>query len=300
MADTRSSIATSSSDLLFAEDSPNFEIPIYPAGDGAELHFKNDPNDPDQRDTLAQRKGRVKIGCEHKDIVHGFFSDEVDDLYTLIVVKFRFDPNGIAARIKEAHAVLKFAGTEIGKPDPEVVTMYPDDSYFVEPTKQHEQVVRGAEAIAGAGAAGAQGSATLKLEKTIDRELTDYARVIGSSEATRGFGKKNAIAWDFFENPTAKTGIVTSLQGAVLLKRKNMERFKATLSLEVVADTFSRVTSVFKKDEKDDDIFYNPSRAPTNNMRTYDVENLGKWKSELKSLSDVTFRTVLKDSVKEL
>lgn len=299
MTDTRSNTAINSSDLPFAEDSPNFEIPIYPAGDAAGFHFKNDPNDPDQRDTLVQRKGRVNIGCEHKDIVHGYFSHTLDDLYTLIVVKFRFDPNGIAARIKEAHAVLKFAGMEIGKPDPEVVAMYPDDSYFVEATKQHEQVVRGAEANAGFGAAGAQAGATLKLEKTIDRETTDYARVIGSSEATRGFGKKNAISWDFFENPTAKTGIVTSLQGAVLLRRKNMERFKATISLEVIADTFSRVTSVFKK-EQDDDIFYDPRKASTSNLGRYDVDNLGKWKSELKSLSDVTFRTVLKNAVKEL
>ena len=171
MADTLSSIATNSSHLTFAEDSPNFEIPLYPSGDGAEFHFKNDPNDPDQRDTVTLQKGRVNIRCEHKDIIHGFFSDEVDDLHTLVVFKFRFDPNGIAARIKEAHAVLKFSGMEIGKPDPEVVAMYPDDSYCVGATKQHEQVVGGADANIGASAAGAQVGATLKLEKTIDRGL---------------------------------------------------------------------------------------------------------------------------------
>ena len=36
-----SNTSTGSSDLPFAEDSPSFEIPIYPAGDAAGFHFKS-------------------------------------------------------------------------------------------------------------------------------------------------------------------------------------------------------------------------------------------------------------------
>ncbi|KAL9121476.1 MAG: hypothetical protein Q9187_001967 [Circinaria calcarea] len=298
MAGSQSKSVTDMNDFQFAETSPIVEFPIYPVGDAGGFHFQNDPDDPYQRGTIIQRKGRVNIGCDHKDIVHGYLSEDDDaDLCTLIIVQFRFDPNSIATRIKEAHAVFKFAAMEMGKPDPEVIAMYPEGSFFVEATTQHEQVVKGAEANFGGGAAGAQVGGSLKLEKIVDRERMDFTRVRGSIDVLRGYGKKNAVSWDLFENPTAQTGIVTSLQGAIMLKRRSMDPFKASISLQATADTISRISAVFKKDEKDDDIWYDPKKSSTNKLHKYDVENLGTL--DLKSLSDVTFRTVLKNAVRE-
>jgi len=284
----------------FAEDLSDLEIPIFPTGADAGLHFHNDPNDPYQRDTIVQRKGRVNIGCKHKDIAHGYFSEEIDDLCTLIVVQFRFESNGIAARIKEAHAVFTFAAMEMDKTDPEVMSMYPDGSFFIQPTVQHEQVLKGAEANVGGGAAGAQVGGILKMESTVERETIDYTRVRGSIDVLRasGFGKPNAVSWDLFENATAKTGVVTYFQGAILLKRKNMDPFKASISVKATADTTSRISTLFKKDEKDDDVWYDPRKPSTNRLHKYDADNLGA--VDLRSLSDVTFRTVLKDALKEL
>jgi len=283
--------------LQFAEDFPELEIPIYPEGEEAAFHTFNDPEDPEERPVITQRPGRVNIRCEHKAIVHGYLSEDVDDLYSLIVLRFRFDPNGIAARIKEARATFKFATSVIGKPDPEVVDMYPNGSFFVEPTQQHEQTVHGAGLNIGGGAAGVQVAGDLKREKTVDRDTVSFTRVIGAIELLRDFGKDNAVSWKMFENPRDKTGIVSSLQCAILLKRATMDPFKATITIEVTADTISRIGAAFKKDQKDDDVLYNPNRAPVDRLRQYDINNLGA--VDLKSVSDVTFRTLLKNAVKD-
>ena len=119
---------------MFAEDLSAREISVYPEGDPAAFHVQNDPDQPFQRDNIIERKGRVDIRCEHKDIMHGFYSDDNDDLCSLIVLKFQFCPNGVARRIKEAHVVVKFAAIQNGKPDPEVIAMYPDGNFCVQPT----------------------------------------------------------------------------------------------------------------------------------------------------------------------
>lgn len=297
MAGNQNEYSNDGREIKFAEDFPVVDIPIYPAGDGAALHMENDPDDPYQRDAIIQRKGRVNIRCDHKDIAHGYFSDEEDDLYSLIVVKFRFDPNGIAARIKEAHATIQFASMKRGK-DPEVVAMYPEGSFFVEPTTQHEQVVDGVGANIGGSASGVEVGGELKHEKTIDRERVDFTKVQGSIEVlNRSFGRSNAVSWNFQENPTATTGVVSSLQGAILLKRANMDAFKATITLDATVDTVSKIRTLFKRDPKVDDVWYDPNKDPTNRLRKYDTDNLGA--VDLKSLADVTFRTLLKDAVKE-
>ncbi|CAO2650410.1 Nn.00g017020.m01.CDS01 [Neocucurbitaria sp. VM-36] len=285
-------------ELKFAEDFPGLEIPIYPVGDEAAFHTLNDPNDPYERDVLTQRFGRVNIRCEHKDIAHGYFSKDEDDLCSLIVVKFRFDPNGIAARLKEAHATIKFASSVPGQSDPQVISMYPDGSFVVAPTQQHEQTVKGGGLNVGGGAAGVQVGGDLRLEKTIDHDVVSYARVIGAIELHGDFGKDNAVSWKFFENPNdpLKTGIVSSLQAAILLKRTTMDVFRATIKIKVTADTVGRIGALFKKDSKDDDVFYNPRKVPTNRICKYDVDSLGA--VDLKSLSEVTFRTLLRNAVK--
>lgn len=132
--------------------------------------------------------------------------------------------------------------------------------------------------------------------------LTDYdtvhiTRGRGSISLLRSFGRDNAVSWDLLENPTTKTGVVTSLQGAILSKRRTMDPLKATITLSARLDTFTTINTLFKKDPKDDDVWYDPKEAPTNSLNQYDIDNLGTL--DLKSLSDVTFHTLLMDTVKE-
>ena len=280
-----------------AEDIPVFGIPIYPVGDEASFHTKNDPNDPYQRNVIVQRKGRVDIRCEHRDIVHGFRSETINDLYSFIVMKIRFDPNHFAARIKEAKVTFKFAAID-GETDPEVVAISPDGSYNVEPTMQHEQTVDTAGVNISGGTAGVQAGGQLTHQRTIDQDVVSYTRIIGSVELLRDHGNSNAATWKLYENAMSKSGIVSSLQGVILVKRKTMKVFKASIGIEVKTDTVSKLGRLFRKDPKDDDILYDPNRKPTNNLLKYDEGKLGE--VDLKSLSDVTSWTLMGDTVKKV
>ncbi|KAK3983957.1 hypothetical protein QBC44DRAFT_253953 [Cladorrhinum sp. PSN332] len=274
--------------VIYAEDlSPN-DYSLFPEGDNAKFHTQNDPNNIFQRTTIIERKGRIHVRCEHKDIAHGYYSTDDDQLCTLLVVQFRFDPNGVARRIKEAHIKMTFSALERGAVDPEVIAMYPEGSFSVEPTTQHETCVNGGGVSIGGGIAGIEASAELQLQRTIERDTSDATRIRASMDIHgRNWGGKNGVSWDLWENGTAKTGVVTSMQAAILLKRRDMRQFKSTVTIKVAADTLTTMESIFKTNPRDDDVFYNPDRQPpsTDRLQKYDVENLGL--EDLKSLSTV-------------
>ncbi|KAK0720172.1 hypothetical protein B0H67DRAFT_468483, partial [Lasiosphaeris hirsuta] len=222
---------------------------------------QNDPNNPYQRDNIIERKGRVDIRCEHKAIVHGFYSDDVDDLCTLIVLGFRFDPNSVARRIKEAHVVVKFAAMDKNTPDPEVLDMYPNGQFSFAPSTHQETLVRGGGVSVGGIAAGVPVGGELKLEHTIERDISDAAGVRGSIDLRgRNWGAKNSVSWTLWENKSAKTGVLPSMPAAILLKRRDMRQFKATFTIKIAADSKTTLGSAFKTDPKDDDVWYDPER----------------------------------------
>lgn len=76
-----------------------------------------------------------------------------------------------------------------------------------------------------------------------------------------------------------------------------MDPFEAIITLSARLDTFATINTLFKKDPKDDDVWYDPKEATTNSLNQYDIDNLGTL--NLKSLSCVTFHTLLMDTVKE-
>jgi len=271
------------------------DLPIFEEATESAFHTRNDPHQPFERENVIERKGRVDVRCEMKDIAHGYYSNDNDAPCSLLVLEFRFAPNGIAHRIKEAHVVVKFAAMQKGQADPEVSAMYPEGDFCLEATHQREERVRGAGLNVGGGF-GLQAGGDVRLEKTTERLATDTTRVRASIDLRgRNWGPKNSASFTFLENKTAKTGVVSSLQAAILLKRRTMDQFKATVTMNVSADTLSNVEAKFKS-PKDDDIWFDPERKPTNRLRAYDVDNLGA--VELKSLAHVTHRTFLADTVK--
>lgn len=282
-----------------AEDLVPFGISLYPEGDASGLHMLNDPMDPFQRDTIIERNRRVDVRCEHKDIVHGNWSAEGDELCTLIVLEFQFAPGGTARRIKEAHVEMEFATLNASPRSLEVQDMYPKGVFHVEPTTQEETLIHGGSANVGGGALGLQIGAELKAEHTVRRESSDTTLVKGSiNHKGRHWGPKNSVSWTLLENSTAKTGVVSHIQAAVRLRRQHMEHFKAMVTIRIKADVMTNIGSYFRTD-KDDEVFYNPERQPpsTDRLEKYDVNNLGAF--DLKSASGVTFKTVLRGTTKE-
>jgi hypothetical protein len=282
----------------FAEDLIPLQIPVYLEGEESSFHTQNDPSQPFQRDVLVERRGPVDIRCEHKDIIHGFFSDAIEEPCSLIVLEFRFSTNRIARRIKEAHVVIQFSAMEKGKNDPEVVSIYPNGSFSVEPTKQHEILVSGGGLNVG-GSFGAEIGGELKLEKTTERDTWGATRVRGYIDLRgRNWGARNSASWTFLENEIAKTGVVTSMQAAILVRRRDMDHFRSSVAIKVSADARTQFGSVFKSTPKDDEVWFDPARKPTNRLKTYDSDNLGTF--DLKSVFDVTYQTVMKGATKEV
>ena len=291
---------TNPDECVFAEDLAPTQLSVYPEGQPAAFHTQNDPRQPYQRDNIIERKGRVDVRCEHKDIIHGYFSNESGEPCSLIVLEFRFSPNGVARRIREARVFIKFAALspQRGEPDPEVAAIYPDGTFRVEPTQQHETVAQGGGIRLTGGVTGAEIGGELKTEKTSERDVSGATTVKGSIDLRgRNWGEKNSASWTLLENATAKTGVVTSMQAANLLKRGDLEHFKATITIKITADVWTEVGSVFRTDPKDDDVWYDPHREPTNRLQKYNSDELGMF--NLKSVCDVTYQTILKDTTKE-
>ena len=284
---------------LYAEDLLPLEVPVYPAGDPAAFHTQNDPRQPFQRSNIVERKGPVDVRCEHKDIVHGYLSEDSNDLCSMIVLRLRFSPSSTGRRIKQAQVTLTFAAQQRGSEDPEVTAICPDGSFAVEPTQQHETLTRSGGLNIGGNALGAQIGGDLKLEKVTERNTSDAASVRGSIDLVgRSWGPKNSVSWTFLENPTTRSGVITCMQGAILLRRDSMETFTARVQVRIVADTLTRMESVFHSDPEDDDIWYDPKRKPTNKLQKYDEDRIGCF--DLRSVCEVIAKTTWKNASKDV
>jgi len=304
MASSHFDVMADEDNQLSAEDLPSFDVGIFPQGDpGADFRTQNSPDmdmlDPEQRDNIIERRGRVDIGCECKGVVHGRQKDGGGAYYSLVVLEFRFDPNGLARRIKEAHVVVKFAAKAKGNPraDPEVLAIAPDGFFCVAPTTQKETSTKEGGGTAGGEAGGLKAELNFKLEKTIEAETWDATTVKGRVELReRNWGPKNTASWGFFENKSRKNGVVSSMTAAILVKRKDMSPFRASVTLDATADTWTQIESIFSSVPRDDDVYFNPKKAPKGDFK-YDVDNLGSFL--LESVSHVNFRTFLLNVVKQ-
>ncbi|KAL6923014.1 hypothetical protein ACHAPO_006498 [Fusarium lateritium] len=286
-----------------SEDFKPLVISTYLEGDKSDVHTQNDPNQPFERENIIERRHKVDVRCQHKDIVHGYYSDDDDfaDPCSLLVFEFEFSPNAIARRIKSATVTITFSAKEKGNPDPVVKAIFPRGTFCVEPTQQTETLTRSAGINLGGGIMGTQVGGELKAETSVQRETYSAAKVKGSIDLQgRSWGDKNSVSWMLWEDPVAKAGVVTRMQAPVLLKRQDMSHFKAVVSIEIKADTMTQIGSVFKTNPKDDPVYYNPDGKATwkDHLLEYDLDNLGR--QDLQPLSDVTLMTVLKGAVKEM
>ena len=281
----------------YAEDCPELEVELYPSGSESSFHTQNDPNQPFEREDVIQRKGRVYISCEIKDVAHGYFSEDSEDLCSLIVIECRFEPNGIARRIKQADVNIRFSSMKMGRPDPEVFALQPEGGFSLEPTRQEEEISTSGALKVGSNGGGVQLGVELERAKAVKRDTFDVARLSGKRDRKgRNWGPKNAAAWTLLENPTAKSGVASNLRGAILVKRSDMEHFKATVTIEAKTDLVTSLESLFKSTPKDDDVWFDPTRLPTARLQEYDTQNLGA--VDLRLLSRVTSKTFLLNTVK--
>ncbi len=286
------------------DDLPSFDVGLSPGGDaGSSFRTQNDPSAPLQRSNYVERKGAVDIRCSCLDVVHGLFSVESGLFATLIVLQFRFDPRKRARRFESVDISLLFGGMKPGDGGPEVYAIAPAEKLTLVPTTQHEEVKRNTSLQLGGAApiGGLTATGTVGWEKTVSRDTSDQTTVTGSIDLIgRNWGKSNCASWTLLENKTAKTGVPTSMRTAVLLKRKDESPFQCVVKIDASVDLKSSLERVFGgkgREPKDDPVYFDPEMEPTNNLRKYDVTELGVF--DLESVCDVTVSTVLGGVIKD-
>jgi hypothetical protein len=297
-------LSEDSAEDLSAANLPTFDIGLSPTGDaGSSFRTENDPSAPLQRSNYIERKGAVDIRCSCLDVIHGLFSAESGVFATLIVLQFRFDPRKRARRFESVDISLEFRGIKPGEGGPEVYAITPVGMLSLVPTTQHEEVKRNASLQLGGAApvGGITATGTVGWEKSVSRDTSDQTTVTGSIDLKgRNWGKSNCASWTLLENKTAKTGVPSSMRTTVLLKRKDESPFQCVVKIDANVDFKTSLERVFGgkgREPKDDPVLFDPELEPTNNLRKYDIEELGAF--DLESLCDVTFATTLKGVMKE-
>ncbi|KAF5676118.1 intracellular serine protease [Fusarium heterosporum] len=277
------------------DDVELFDVGMFEEGQGG-FHIKNNPKDPYQRSQVIQRTGHgVDIRCTMIDAIHGAMSADSDYWSTLLVFKFRFDPQKRARRISRATIELIFGATAIENEIPEVEAISFDGHYSFLPSKQSETFTTGAEGGVGASF-GAQANTSIKYEKTVARETSHATTISGAMEVLDNVEPNRVAKWTLLENQSLKTGVPSSIQVAVRVKRKDDEVFTCFPSLKCTADKWTEMRDFFGKVPVDDPVLLKPQTKATNKLRVYDAEELGS--IDLQELSDVTFTKMIMDTVK--
>lgn len=266
------------------DEGTTFKIELSPYDEGDEdstYRTQNDPSRPQQRSNIVERQGAVDVRCVAADVVHGTLAP-YGEAATLLVFDFQFDPRKRARRIIEAHMSFTFA-SEDAAPDPVVLNVAPKGRMVVVPTQQTESTTRRALGLSLGLNAGVQ------WEKSVSRETHDATTVIGSIDLVgRNYGTSNGVSWALLENRSVATGVPAFVRTAILLQRPDPDAaFHATVTIRAQANLRSSIGKLFGRIPRDDPILYNPSLPPTNKLRKYDADNLGKL--DLNDISAVAF-----------
>jgi len=281
-------------DALDKDAGQSFDVGLFQEGDRESgFHTKNDSADPFQRSNITQRKGAVDVKCSLIDVVHGKWgSDEAGKKATLVVLLFRFDPRRRSRRIASAHLQFRFYDQQNrSRLNPEVVDISFNESLSLVPTKRTESVKTGTEGGAGAGVLGAELSAKISWEKTIEQEMTDATHVVGSVDRLGATsGPDNSASWTLTENESQKSGIPAAMRVGILLKRQTDDDFACTVKIETEVDFKTQVEQLFGKREADDPILFRTDLKPTNKLQDYDTEDLGSF--DVTTVEDVVFTKI--------
>ncbi|KAK7738316.1 hypothetical protein SLS53_006124 [Cytospora paraplurivora] len=253
----------------------SFNLDLFPSGgEGSGFHIKNDPTNPYQRQEVIQRTGSVDIRCTVVDIVHGVMAPDSDYWATLLVLKFRFDPQKRSRRIAEATLKLEFGVTNPDNEMPEVEAISFDGNYSLLPSTRSESFTSGIEGTLGISQI-ANASTTAKWEKTVTREMADKTTVSGGKLVVDNIPPNRVAKWTLLENMSLKSGLPASIQVAVRIRRGDEEIFSCMPSIKCKADKWTSMETLFSRIPEDDPLLLKPDSKPTNRLMVYDTENLG-------------------------
>ncbi|WYZ45671.1 hypothetical protein EsH8_VIII_000987 [Colletotrichum jinshuiense] len=261
----------------------SLDVPLgeYVVGEDSTFRTENvSTEDWERRNIIERTQGNIHTYVELTDVTHGTYDDDSGDEATLLVFRFRFDPQKNSRRVTRARVNIEFLAVGKNGSAPIVEAIAPEGRCAVATTIDHESITKGGELNVGvAGVPFLEAGGAAKLEKTISRDVQDATTVTGSINLGRGInsGESTVAAWNLHENKRRETGVPDMVKVAVLLRREDNEPFNATVTLEAHVDFVSGLEQMFAKIPLDDPILFNPkmmAKKPRRG-RSHGTQNLG-------------------------
>ncbi|KAF4961921.1 hypothetical protein FSARC_9962 [Fusarium sarcochroum] len=234
-------------------------------------------SDWERHNVIERTRGQIHTRVELLEVTHGTFDEDGDEA-TLMVFRFRFDPQKNSRRVIRARVDVIFRG-EDGNSEPIVEAIAPEQRWSVVPTTDLESITKGGELNLGAsGVPFLQAGGSAKFEKTITQDISDAITVSGARRLRKGrnWGQAGVAAWNILENERRESGVPDSVTVAVLLRREDSEPFNAIVELEAKVDWHTGLENKFLRVPLDDPILFNPqlTKKKPKKGRSYGVGNL--------------------------
>ncbi|KKP06333.1 hypothetical protein THAR02_01578 [Trichoderma harzianum] len=268
------------------------ETPLHDIITGEDDTFRTENasvNDWERRNVIERTRGNIHVRVDLMEVIHGTYDDNGDEA-TLMVFRFRFDPQKHSRRIIRARINIEFFANNKHDTAPTVDGIAPEERWSVVPTVDSESITRGGELNLGAsGVPFLEAGGALKFEKTVNRDVSDATTVTGSINLGTGknSGDSTVAVWNLQENKRRQTGVPDSVRVAILLRREDSKPFNAKVTLEADADFVTGLERKFSKVPLDDPVLFNPTLTgdKPKKGRSYNVQDLGSF--DLYSLCDV-------------
>ena len=235
-------------------------------------------DDWERRNVIERKQGNIHTRVDLMDVLHGTY-DADGDPATLLVFRFRFDPQKNSRRVIRARVNMEFFAAGKSGSAPIVEAIAPEERWSVVPTTDQESITRGGQLNLGAsGVPFLEAGGTASLEKTISRDVSDATTVTGSINLGTGknSGDPTVAAWNLRENNRRSTGVPDSMKVAILLAREDNNPFHANVTLEADVDFVSGLERKLVKVPLDDPVLFNPTmtgRKPKKG-RSYGAQDL--------------------------
>ncbi|KAF5700246.1 ankyrin protein 1 [Fusarium globosum] len=193
-------------------------------------------SDWERRNIIERTSGSIHTRVELLSVIHGSYS-EGGDKATLMVFRFRFDPQKSSRRVIRARVEIEFFATDDSYL--EVDAIAPEERWTVIPTTDTETTTRSGQLNLGAsGVPFLEAGATASLERSYSRDVTGATTITGGINlgTEKNSGESTVAVWNLQENERRKTGVPDSVTTAILVRRAGDERFNAEVTLQADVD----------------------------------------------------------------
>ncbi|ENH71718.1 hypothetical protein FOC1_g10003962 [Fusarium oxysporum f. sp. cubense race 1] len=233
-------------------------------------------SDWERRNIIERTNGSIHTRAELLSVSHGSYS-EGEDKATLMVFRFRFDPQKSSRRVIRAKVEIEFFATDDSYLKVDAVA--PEERWTVVPTTDTETTTRSGQLNLGAsGVPFLEAGASASLERSYSRDVNGATTVTGSINLGTGknSGHSTVAVWNLQENERRKTGVPDSVTTAILVRRSGDECFNAEVTLQADADWVTGWERRFSKIPLDDPILFNPRETggPSKKGRSYGAKDL--------------------------